>query len=490
MLNSPFTEIDLTSDWVNPKFVQGGESIQLKDKYKNPKYNQLVNGTSKADKELGEVYKLLINTMEEAYKLMPNLNPDNKYRLPQMRDRDAHMLFRHGIGNGLIAATVGFDTFNFTERDTRYNEEMTTRPDGTVVETIPQRWVQPLEDPTMICTDVIGSVAMFYEMACNFSNKSKIAPMFQALQLQLEGGVEGNKSSNFMHQAYRLKKYIQMYVYGRTRTGFKGGKMNAMERRISAITDKLASKAHSMLMSHNWRAVLKNAYDSASTLTQEILAGKYFTVEDALWGNKIVGGEIFKAIASVGKTKAKSKLVALMQYNGATNSISEIFSRHNETWLRRVFGRFFHMGEYTLVDFMFKGWITAMTYHATRLVIDPSTGEEKFMTKDQAMYAYHKAGQSMKDGKKAWKKAKVTLYDAYEIGPDGNIKIVDQYRDKVRPKVSTNVGYENEAGERESRKIETRVHGIIRERSAVVNGILDSTSGSAFSQNYLGALVL
>ena len=112
------------------------------------------------------------------------------------------------------------------------------------------------------------------------------------------------------------------------------------------------------------------------------------------------------------------------------------------------------------------------------------------MTKDQAMYAYHKAGQSMKEGKRAWKKAKTTLYDAYEIGPDGNIKIVDQYRDKVRPKVSTNVGYENEQGERESRKIETRVHGIIRERSAVVNGILDSTSGSAFSQNYLGALVL
>lgn len=489
-LNSPFTDLDINSPWVNRNFVQGGESLQLKDKYLNPQYDKLTNGTTNADKELGKVYKLLIDTMEEAYRMMPNLNPDNKYRLPQMRDRDAHMLFRHGIGNGIIAATFGFDTFNFTERDTRYNEEMTTRPDGTIVETIPQRWVQPLDDPTMTCTDVIGTVAMFYEMACNFQNKSKIAPMFQALQLQLEGGIEGNKSGNFMHQAYRLKKYIQMYVYGRTRTGFKGGKMNAMERRISAITDKLASKAHSMLMSHNWRAVLKNAYDSASTLTQEILAGKYFTVKDALWANKTVGSEVFKAIASVGKTKAKSKLVGLMQYNGATNSISEIFSRHNETWLRRVFGRFFHMGEYTLVDFTFKGWITAMTYHATRLVLDPNTGETKFMTKDQAMYAYHKAGQSMEEGKQAWKSSKITLYDAYEIGPDGNIKIVDSYRDKVRPKVQTNVGYENEQGERESRKIETRIHGIIRERSAVVNGILDSTSGSAFSQNYLGALVL
>jgi len=87
----------------------------------------------------------------------------------------------------------------------------------------------------------------------------------------------------------------------------------------------------------------------------------------------------------------------------------------------------------------------------------------------------------MEEGKQAWKSSKITLYDAYEIGPDGNIKIVDSYRDKVRPKVQTNVGYENEQGERESRKIETRIHGIIRERSAVVNGILDSTSGSAFS---------
>ena len=91
--------------------------------------------------------------------------------------------------------------------------------------------------------------------------------MFQALLTQVSGGVEGSNDSNFTHQAYRLKKYIQMYVYGRTRTGFKGGKMSATERTLSQLSDKLASKAHGMLMSHNWRAVLKNALDSLSTLT-------------------------------------------------------------------------------------------------------------------------------------------------------------------------------------------------------------------------------
>ena len=87
-----------------------------------------------------------------------------------------------------------------------------------------------------------------------------------------------------------------MYVYGRTRTGFKGGKMNQTERIISSVTDKLARKAHSKLMGHNWRSMLKNAYDSGSTLTQEICAGKYFTPADALWANKIVGAEVFKAM--------------------------------------------------------------------------------------------------------------------------------------------------------------------------------------------------
>ena len=57
--------------------------------------------------------------------------------------------------------------------------------------------------------------------------------MFQAMLTQVSGGIDGGKDSDFTHQAYRLKKYIQMYVYGRTRTGFKGGKMSNMERRMS-----------------------------------------------------------------------------------------------------------------------------------------------------------------------------------------------------------------------------------------------------------------
>ena len=123
------------------------------------------------------------------------------------------------------------------------------------------------------------------------------------------------------------------------------------------------------------------------------------------------------------------------------------------------------------------------------------------MNKDQAMYAYHKAGLGMEEGKRAWKKSKITLYDAYELDADGKVKIKmsrinpsdansPTFYDLIRPKMTTGVGIENAAGEKESRKIETRVHGIIRERSSVVNGVLSEAGGSAFSQNYVGALAL
>ena len=121
------------SPWVNDKFIPGNGRIQLKAKYKNPQYDKLTNSSNDAERALSKVYKLLLQTMEEAYAMMPNLNPENKMRLPQMRDRDAHMLFRRGIANGIMSATIGFDTFDLTERDTRYNEDMATRPDGTAV---------------------------------------------------------------------------------------------------------------------------------------------------------------------------------------------------------------------------------------------------------------------------------------------------------------------------------------------------------------------
>jgi hypothetical protein len=61
-----------------------------------------------------------------------------------------------------------------------------------------------------------------------------------------------------------------------------------------------------------------------------------------------------------------------------------MFRGTNKAWARRVLENHCSMGEYSLVDYMYKGLITQMIYDSVRLIEDPSTGEQVFATKQQA----------------------------------------------------------------------------------------------------------
>ena len=482
VLLGEYSELDLTSELVNTDFDDSlQEELQPKDldQFKNKNWEKI-----QADSKLKQFYDALLQTMEEAYSILPNFDAQRmKYVMPQMRDRDAKLLFRnrHLLTN--FGASIA-DAFSIVETDTKYNESFSQRADGSVVETIPIRWVSKMQDPSIICTDLVKSVTLFYEMAQNYKNKADINPMLQAMLFMTQGGYSAQTTTGgHTQQAQRIQKYLQMYVYGRTRTGFDSNKpMDKKAKAVSQLTDTILSKAHAKLMSHNWRAVLKNFVDSFLTDMGEILSGKYITVKDALWANAEMFREIVGTSNSFGRANNKSKIAALMQLNGASGSISEIFGQHNETWLRRIVSKHFAMGEYTLVDYTFKGHLTASLYHSIRLVKNPVTKELEFMTKDQAMFHYHDAGLDMNDGVKAWKRSKFTLFDAYDVDDKGNAVVKPRFDKYVFPIIKSS-GIK-------SRRLVNQVHGIIRERSSVVNGILDQSGSAAWKQNVAGALIL
>ena len=482
VLLGEYSELDLDSELVNKEFDDSlQEDLQPKktEEFKNKNWEKI-----QANAQLKSFYDAILQTMEEAYSLLPNFDASKmKYIMPQMRDRDAKLIFRnrHLLTN--MGASIA-DAFTITETDTKYNESLSERADGSLVETIPIRWVSKMKDPSIICTDIVKSVTLFYEMAQNYKNKAEVNPMLQAMLFQVQGGYSSQSSTKSpSEQANRIEKFLQMYVYGRTRTGFDSKKkMDKNAKLVSQITDTILSKAHAKLMSHNWRAVLKNFIDSFLTDMGEILSGKYITVKDALWANAEMAKEIFSTTNSFGRANNKSKISALMQLNGVSGGISEIFGQHNETWLRRIVSKHFAMGEYTLVDYTFKGHLTTAIYHSIRLVKNPVTKELEFMTKDQAMFHYHDAGLNMEDGVKAWKNSKITLWDAYDVDKQGNAVVKSKYVKYVFPKVKSTG--------RESRRLVNQVHGIIRERSSVVNGILDQSGNAAWKQNVAGALIL
>ena len=484
VLLGEFSEIDPTSDMLNTEFDEN-ENEELQPKHTEEFVNKNWEKIQK-DKNLKQFYDFLLSVMREAYSNLPNMDPEKmQYVMPQMRDRDIKLLFRnrHILNN--MGASIA-DAISITERETMYNEDFSTRPDGSIIETIPIRWITRLKDPSIISTDITQSVAMFYEMSLNYKNKAEINPMLQAMLFMTQGGFsEQSKESDRSDQAQRIQNFLQMYVNGRMRVGVWGNKNSPMSKsaRVSSrIVDTVLAKAHAKLMNHNWRAILKNFVDSFLTETGEILCGKYITVVDALFANKEMGSEIFSQVKSFGRANNKSKIAALMQLNGCSGTIAELFGQHNETWLRRIISKHFSMGEYTLVDYTFKGHYLTALYHSIRLVKNPKTKKLEFMTKDQAMYHYQNAGLGIDEGLKQWKNADKTLWDAYEVDDKGNAYVVDEYKDYVYP-------YVESLGRRTNRLV-NQVAGIIRERSSVINGVLDTSGSASMRQSTIGAMVL
>lgn len=468
-----------TGDYIDNYYDEDeGASMQPDEViYENKNYDILNPDSDKYNKQAADFFNELISIMKDACNLIPGLSSKHYLVMPQIRDDNKWRQMMRSPGS--LARAIGGE-FIVTEDDTEYNENFATRPDGSIVQSVPLRWIKRLDDPKMISTDIIATVLQFYEMALNYNAKNEIAPYAELMLSQISGGF-GNKTNT--EQSQRLEKYIQMYIYDRQRKGFGNGRMSAGEQVLSRLSSGLQNKAHAKLMSHNWRTVAKNALDSFWNTFGEIIGGKYINWKDAMVSWKEQGKELItlKFLTNLGNPNTKSPIAAAMQFNGV-DSISESFKGQRVSRARRVITKHNKMGEYTLVDYIFKGFMTRAVYNHHRLVLNPNTNALEFMNQQQAEAAYETAGFSSKEGLKQWSKAETTLWDAYYITKDGNWELKEQYEDVVRP-------YNSFLGRR-SRKLETRIRTIISERSANTNGVLDKMDRGSLSQNYIGALFL
>lgn len=455
-------------DTADPSFVQVD-----KEMYKNEQYDKVKDDP---------FYKLIISTMEEIWSLLGLSKTMYKYQMPQIRSANNKLLFRKHVWSSTKA--MFNNTFYVNERDTEFNEDFSVRPDGSIVETIPMRWINKLDDPSIISTNIIQSVSQMYEMAIQYSKKSELVPVMELMQFQLYGGYDRNVNVS-TDQADRFAKHMQMYMYGRRKTGLNPNKkISAVEKSLIKIFSNIMRITHSKLMTHNLVSVSKNAIDSSASLWAEVGYGKYFDESDFNAALKLTGYELFKGgpIKDVGTINPFSMTSALMDYNGVSGKIDELFEGADMSWARRVFHKHGSMGEYTAVDYMFKGMVTEMVYHSYRLLTDPNTGKQEFVNKDRARYMYLKVGYTEEDGQHAYEEASVTLRDAYYKDKNGSVKIKPEYLDIVKPVINEETG-------RRSNKVENRITGTITERCSVINGMLDEMDKSVLTQNWVGALI-
>jgi len=387
-----------------------------------------------------------------------------------------------GFVGGLLTRdkNIAERLLSVTENDIEFNETYAIRPDGSEVETIPIRFVKRLDDPTAVSTSLIHSVSSFYEMALNYNQKEKLAPIVENIQFMLSGGFSGSTTTD---QAERVRSYKSAMIYGRKKTGIarrSSNKMTDSEQKITKLVQFVLNTTHAKMLPWNATSMFKNAIDSILSYIINVLSGKHITLSDAGSGILDMGKEIVNgtAFTNIGSADTKSFTGAAMQYNGVHMGLAETFDdTEMQTW-RRIVKRFSSMGPLTFIDYTFKGLFLNSVYNTYRLVLNPSTGKEEFMNKQEAQFAYADS-LGRKAGLEIWKKSKTRLKNAYIVTNEG-LKLKPEFENIVRPIIDGKPSY----------RLEMRVSGLIKEQTAVINGMLDSQDINKISQNFIGGAIL
>lgn len=180
-MNRDYDHNDLNSE--QPK-------IDYIDSEGNARYdNSEAYDNMSKDKEVLDLYNILIEEMQNAQQNYSTKNRRFNYRLPQINAHTSQLLSRTPkLGAKKTADLIHQSAFNVEENDEsmRTSEDYVTNPDGTIATDIPLKYVRKLKNPESITTDIAGSVILFVEMALNYKNKLEIDSRLKALRYNMD----------------------------------------------------------------------------------------------------------------------------------------------------------------------------------------------------------------------------------------------------------------------------------------------------------------
>ena len=220
----------------------------------------------------------------------------------------------------------------------------------------------------------------------------------------------------------------------------------------------------------NFTTIEVGYLDALCSMLADAVGGKYITPADMRKAFAQCIAHTGKMIKGLGNPVVDDKLVAAMQYNQLSRSNSEIFSSTDKFKLDRFVHDHLLMGGYTLADYMINSMMLTATYNHYKLITNPTTGKQQFMSKTDAINIFTSVGYTEKEAVKQWKKSETTLWDAYET------------KDGLFVKKS---GYEHII----TKKLEDQIAGRLRDRTAMYNGVVPMTEKAKMQQNVFGSFV-
>ena len=493
--SSQFSELDESSDFVNSNWDKTlGESLQPKVRRNGTKRRSgVIDYTNEnyyaiqGNEGYKEFYRKLLSVMSEANSYIPQRALTRSYLMPQITGRQMSIYGRSRSVSDMFnainyqiqdwtALKVGKSGLEFDDSlmerstDVSTNIDLPRRPDGSIVNNIPIRFIKRLEDPRLISTDIIGSVMMFYDMALNFKLKSEKLPGLEMIKEAIDP--EKDRAGKRLYKQYeKYKDMLDYRVYGKeSRLGSDETKAySKVEKSTMQIAKKFRSLASMSMLALNFTTIEVGYLDAFLGSFADAVGGKYFTLDDFRVGYWEMLKNLPSMLHNLGNPNVDNWMVAAMQYNQLSKSNSEIFGRSDQSKWSRLLSQV-RMGGYTLADYMINTMIVGATYNHYRLIEIPDGTGKKYMSKSDAVRVFTKFGYSEKEAISKWEDTKETLKQAYTV-KDGVFTVKSDYDQYI------------------NKKLENQIAGRLRDRTAVYNGVIPSTEKAKIQNNVFGSFL-
>ena len=411
-----FSEDDRSG--IQPDFAQYGDQEFV---------NMIKKGDAKA-----EYYKLLIDTMEQQWDKL-GLDPSyNRYKLPQIegtslmkRSRAAKhpkKYLKNAASNAVLATS--------DDMQMRSGDDYVMRNGKWVLKTAPTRFINEMDDPSMISSDLAFTVGQFVQMTNNYLNKQKLQAKVETLAYSLDAE---NRDVNHQHtgvrQFERYEKMLKQLFYEQSETGEDLGEKPGKAEIAAAKAARVARSGTAYLMlAYNIPSMFTGVFDSFTQMPAAAARNDQFGFKQLFYSYLVTFPKLFQAIANIGNPIANCKAVAMMQKDGLVKTSDETFKNAYHSRLRRALAQS-ATGGYTMGDYMMNMLSQRCTYEAKKYYPGNNLVKEGFYTKAEFNRLMSNSGLTQKEINRDWNEnIGESLWDAYYFD-NGIAKLKDKYKD-------------------------------------------------------------
>ena len=448
------------------KFYEGDRSgLQPDfDKYGDKEFVEFIKkGDSRA-----QYYNLLIQTMEQQWDKL-GIDPSyNKFKLPQIEGTSSMKRSRALSSPKKFVKNKWQNATGATSDDTNMRDEgdFIQRNGKWVLKTAPTRFINEMEDPSMISSDLAYTVGMFVNMANNFVNKSKVQAKLETLGYNLSDETRDSEHQGTgTRQQERYSKMLKQLFYESRETNDNPGEKPSKKAIAAAkAVNKTRGVSAYLMLAANIPSMFVGVWDSFTQMPAQAARNDQFGFKDLMKAYLHTGFNLMKALANIGNPIANCKAVAMMQKDGLVRTNDETFKDVYRNRITKALKQA-ATGGYTMGDYMMNMLAQRATYNAKKYFPGNQWVKEGFYTKAEFDRLMQDSDIGQKSINFTWKNAHgESLWDAYYF---------DHGIAKLKPQYNGALIYDS------------KISATVQQTMALLNGNSPKNDQSAVSNNII-----